>query len=503
MGVFTGIGKDVRFLRDIHQCRKAGRILPITDFRAIKIRAENLKIAYILGKGIMNRFNLPRFYYEKGDMKRTWERIAKSFVMDEKSNPFILRGGKLDWKGKVTAETKEATSLGEEIFIAMRHWLPDYIFTMRKPDGAVNSEYYINILNEEPKLLSTTRVFSPRNKLRAISSLSGFAFRKGLFEELRKLNPKGYSTFKKTPVLGKGLKIFVSDIHMGGGGRPDDFEVNKEAFIRFLGEAKSMVLKAKSQGIPAYFILIGDVLELWQFDMDEIFARHRDVIEKIIDLGVEVYYIYGNHDMDVAEFENYTVEWPNGTKLHITEKVFDKDGGVSAHGHQADPLNSAVKKRNKVIKDGYDYSGVLDSKKESNPIGKTVTKAVKFLEYLHPDMDEWLNALRKRLTPRSILYREKPKRFCDVILGFKQEFQNAEIGDAEYWEAIFGHTHTPDKGNKTLIGKFISKLDEIVNYFNVGAWVKKGKGYFGIKNAKGEVNIVKFGEDPEIDPFAT
>lgn len=85
--------------------------------------------------------------------------------------------------------------------------------------------------------------------------------------------------------------VIISDMHMGNGGKSDDFKENEQATINALTYYK------KNGHI---LILLGDIEELWQFSADEIVQRYDSTIYKSIRAfgDSSVYRIFGNHDID-------------------------------------------------------------------------------------------------------------------------------------------------------------------------------------------------------------
>ena len=83
----------------------------------------------------------------------------------------------------------------------------------------------------------------------------------------------------------------ISDFHMGNGGRADDFHKNEEAMLR--------ALRFYNEG-GFTLILLGDIEELWQFNLHEIANRYDDTIYtafRNFPAG-RLYRVYGNHDID-------------------------------------------------------------------------------------------------------------------------------------------------------------------------------------------------------------
>ena len=124
-----------------------------------------------------------------------------------------------------------------------------------------------------------------------------------------------------------------SDIHFGNGGRADDVRFNKETLIRAFDHYHR-------EGYSLIFL--GDVDELWQFDLPEIKAEYNNTVyAKIRELKDEnVHRIFGNHDIDWRTLSDPAKTNP-AKHLCATEalKLRDEQGKIVAllvHGHQGD-----------------------------------------------------------------------------------------------------------------------------------------------------------------------
>jgi UDP-2,3-diacylglucosamine pyrophosphatase LpxH len=139
---------------------------------------------------------------------------------------------------------------------------------------------------------------------------------------------------RKLPLAGKKYAIF-SDTHLGDGGRADDFRDNEGAFKRALDH----YYKNKFS-----LILLGDIEELWQFDLDEITRRYDKIIyQKIRKFPADhVHRVFGNHDIDWQRHGDPTskkaasggsagIEAVEALKLHDGP---DKRPILLVHGHQ-------------------------------------------------------------------------------------------------------------------------------------------------------------------------
>ncbi|MCX5726552.1 MAG: hypothetical protein NT030_05170 [Candidatus Saganbacteria bacterium] len=491
--IYKGITFDIKPLRDRKLISRAKTVLPAPRLENAVKNAKELRFAFTIGQNTMVLLGLPRKYYENYDLKRVSERIGKSFVIDKAINPFCIKGMKIDWNDNVPVQTRDKISLPAEVYKAIRRWLPDYIFTARKADGSVDDNYYIKLLEDNPSALSTNAVFSFLNKRRAEASALGFEFKGKLAEDLAAIGITRDKVVKleEVPKLEGGVKIWLSDEHIGGGDKPDDFMWAKgEVKEKLIPWIKDKIAALKEKGIKAYLIIPGDLLEKWQYSDDEIFDAHKDLLEIALDLGIDIYYVYGNHDMEMAALENCMVLGRNGTRIFIVEKIFDDDS-VWIHGHQADPFNKRIEEKSKNIKASHEI--------EKKPFGSYITKLVKYLEYIYPNADEWLDAIRKRMTPATVRKME-----VDTYVRFFNDLRKEAQGNNPALDILrvnMGHTHGIELGNKnTDLGKYLRDHRELgLMYFNDGTWAESmqpGSRAIGVKNRAGENEIFPWGTKP-------
>ncbi len=147
--------------------------------------------------------------------------------------------------------------------------------------------------------------------------------------------------------------IVVSDVHLGSE------SCNIEEFSDFLKwikklENKPETIRYNDKEItirsPEKFILLGDILELWdpaQGNRDYVIRDSIVPFSLLSDMDCEKIYVIGNHDDSLSELEDYVdfVTLPNGTKFDIWNRHYpDSVRGVEIgcrnyfflHGHQFD-----------------------------------------------------------------------------------------------------------------------------------------------------------------------
>ena len=134
----------------------------------------------------------------------------------------------------------------------------------------------------------------------------------------------------KLPFVIDKPTFLISDLHLGDGARADNFRQSQaeEAALRFFDQVAR-------QGTR--LIIDGDLFELWKFDLpiclktyNRIFAK----LQQLADQGVEIIYVFGNHDFDLNYFQPLfrfvVASYDLGNYIHIEHgHRFDKDTGLS------------------------------------------------------------------------------------------------------------------------------------------------------------------------------
>jgi len=138
------------------------------------------------------------------------------------------------------------------------------------------------------------------------------------------------------PVLElKGNKyVLFSDLHLGDGGKADDFCENEETLMIALAYYLEQGFK---------LILVGDIEELWQFGLEEVRSRYFPTIYKAFKTfgDLDRLRLYGNHDGDWNKpFVDPSRVSPVQLGIALEAlKMKDADGNVRiliCHGHQGD-----------------------------------------------------------------------------------------------------------------------------------------------------------------------
>lgn len=138
------------------------------------------------------------------------------------------------------------------------------------------------------------------------------------------------SDVKQLDIQGKKY-VIMSDVHLGDGGGADDLRKNEETIIKALDHYNE-------QGYQ--LILLGDIEELWQFDLDQIKERYNDsVYARIRAYGDDkVHRVFGNHDLDWRGYSDPTKnesKRPGCAVEALKMKDFrGKNCILMVHGHQ-------------------------------------------------------------------------------------------------------------------------------------------------------------------------
>jgi len=228
--------------------------------------------------------------------------------------------------------------------------------------------------------------------------------------------------------------FLVSDFHLGDGSRADDFRETQgeEDFIRFLDRVAQ---KGKR------LIIIGDFFELWQFHLTSClksYYRLLDKLHQVASQGVELVYVFGNHDSDLGYFQalfDFLVEsFDIGDTVHVE------------HGHRFDKDT------------GFTWK-----------IRKAAVWLVSWPErWIDRNCDEKLD----RFLQKYRIFQPKTpasKRYRGTLVEYEDEVQKLL---EKYQLVILGHTHCP----------LLKQLTETGIYANSGTWVKGRRDYLFIED---------------------
>lgn len=128
-----------------------------------------------------------------------------------------------------------------------------------------------------------------------------------------------------------GRFVIMSDLHLGDGGRADDFRKNQQALLNALDHYRG-------EGFTV--VLLGDIEEFWQFDLDRVAERYDSSVYQAFREFPDrrVIRVAGNHDIEWLALRDPTTN--RDTRVHGAHEALKMKLGSSApsillvHGHQ-------------------------------------------------------------------------------------------------------------------------------------------------------------------------
>ena len=202
------------------------------------------------------------------------------------------------------------------------------------------------------------------------------------------------------------------------------------------------VLKYLKSILPKTLVLNGDIIDSWRFSRNYFPKNHLKVVRQIIKMmekGVLVYYITGNHDEFLRKFTPTTV----GNLNVLNQLVLELDGTKTWIFH-GDIFDNTIHRKKWLAKFGAALKG--------------------FLSLLNQLLNQVLQFFRKH---EVILYKNIKYRLIRDKLNLSPT--ESKIFDAAlaqgYQNTICGHTHVPKEKEVTVNG-------ETVRFLNCGDWVE-------------------------------
>lgn len=202
------------------------------------------------------------------------------------------------------------------------------------------------------------------------------------------------------------------------------------------------VLKYLKSIQPKTLVLNGDIIDSWRFSRNFFPKAHLKVIRQVIKMmekGVQVYYITGNHDEFLRKFEKIQI----GNLRIVNQLVLDLDGQKTWIFH-GDIFDLVIHETKWLAKIGAASYGLLS----------------------------WLNnalqpVLRLFGKNEIIFYRSIKKRWLrEKPEPSVFEKKIGEVAETQgYQSVICGHTHIPKEKELVINGKTIK-------YLNCGDWVE-------------------------------
>ena len=243
----------------------------------------------------------------------------------------------------------------------------------------------------------------------------------------------------------------ISDTHLGAG--------NSNDFYRTF-ELHQFLQRAEKQA--SELVLLGDIFELLQSELTEIYIQHHEIIQHIFRLAekIPVTFVLGNHDAFLAvDWKEKNTGYLLGSRIVVTPTYQNPALSMTAiHGHQYDAVNRR--------------EDMLDLAGGSTP-GDRISRAVGWLEeHVHKKSDSFLEKLyldyklmlkkigddtasaSTLVTPAHPLYEKLGGTYSEYEAGA------ADLLKGSVSLVAMGHTH--QQGITPLEGGL---------YVNTGSWV--------------------------------
>ncbi|BBJ28578.1 metallophosphoesterase [Athalassotoga saccharophila] len=334
-----------------------------------------------------------------------------------------------------------------------------------------------------------------------------------------------------------GLRLFLSDLHIGDGTANDDFVYDRE-LIRLLNQMKDIDENYE-------IVFVGDVLEILEGDsvrkiglvnfnkvcaslnedaIGSIIEKHKILFEFLRSLvrTNKIYYIIGNHDYYLLfnqRLMNSLIDFMNSKNFIVTSYFYDEEDGIlSQHGSQYDFIYSFSKdKENVLIPPLGDYI-TRYTMINFEPILHSVylpVETVRDYDNIRPTMDvvDWLEYI-------NMIYKIPVDLVGEWLRSFLKIFQTSEfnkwirvkfphtypIGDFFFKNPIFFQigrkiTTLGDEIQKFRGVNYLkSKAEKILNAYHMPEWRLKEKDFLGYSDKMPDINyerlkIVVFGHN--------
>lgn len=202
------------------------------------------------------------------------------------------------------------------------------------------------------------------------------------------------------------------------------------------------VLKYLKSIQPKTLVLNGDIIDSWRFSRNYFPKPQLKVIRQLIKMmekGVQVYYITGNHDEFLRKFSNTQI----GNLRIVNQLILDLDGSKTWIFH-GDIFDNVIHQTKWLAKMGAATYGMLTM--------------------LNQVVNCFLRLIRK---PEVIIYKSIKKYTVREKINpssFESAIGNVALTQG-YQTVICGHTHIPKEKQLTISGQKIK-------YLNCGDWVE-------------------------------
>lgn len=202
------------------------------------------------------------------------------------------------------------------------------------------------------------------------------------------------------------------------------------------------VLKYLKSIQPRILVLNGDIIDSWRFSRNYFPKNHLKVVRQLIKMmekGIQVYYITGNHDEFLRKFIPVQI----GNLKIVNQLILDLNGTKTWIFH-GDIFDHIIHRTKWLAKLGAASYG--------------------FLTLINNGLNQFLQFFGKH---EIIIYKSLKKRLINDrtnLSGFEKSIGKA-ASSMGYQTVICGHTHVPKE-------KEIPVNDKKVHYLNCGDWVE-------------------------------
>ena len=292
--------------------------------------------------------------------------------------------------------------------------------------------------------------------------------------------------------------VIISDIHLGDGGGADDFHKNEKIVEKALDYYRT-------QGYT--LILLGDIEELWQFDLHTVTKRYENTIYRAIrEFGNHhnedcVYRVFGNHDLEWGYSKDPIRNAMNG-RVCATESLIMKDSEgnrriLLVHGHQ----------------------GTGDSDKYAW-VSRPFVRLFRYVEPMARNMALYRSpSITKSSVPKSYekkLYSWAKKNRVLLICGHSHRAMFGSLSYADHLKTQIAFLGGTQGENKAKLEKAHAELSEerrkgrendpvdpgkkpLPCYFNTGCALYEG-GMTAIEIFDDTIRLVKWRKDATVNP---
>lgn len=226
---------------------------------------------------------------------------------------------------------------------------------------------------------------------------------------------------KKNPEV-----VIISDVHLG------TYGCHAKELLQYLQSVR-----------PKTLILNGDIIDIWNFNKKYFPIAHTEIIRKILKMaaqGTKVYYIPGNHDEQLRNYEGFRLG-----NIRIVDKLIltlDDQKHWIFHG---DVFDATTKGSAKII-------------------AKLGGKGYDLLIWINHIINKLLLMLGKEKMSLSKKVKSSVKRAVSWINNFEETAIDLSL-EHGYHYVICGHIHQPQS-------RQVNRKDKTTTYLNSGDWIE-------------------------------